>query len=107
MTKSTMRNFLAVTAIQVFVATTGLPTLVQAADSSVTIDNFTFVPQQVTVKTGTTITWTNQDDIPHAIASSAKIFKSKALDTGDKFSFTFTNAWHLRVFLLLAPAHDG
>ena len=107
MTKSTMRNFLAVTAIQVFVATTGLPIPVQATDSSVTIDNFTFAPQQVTVKTGTTITWTNQDDIPHAIASSAKVFKSKALDTGDKFSFTFTTPGTYEYFCSLHPHMTG
>ena len=103
MTKPTMRNFLLVTAVQVFVAATGVPTPVQAADSSVTIDNFTFAPQQVTVKAGTTITWTNHDDIPHAIASSAKLFKSKALDTGDKFSFTFTTPGTYEYFCSLHP----
>ena len=61
-----------------------------AADVSVNIDNFTFGPEKLTVKAGTTVTWKNEDDIPHTVASSTKAFKSKALDTDDTFSFTFT-----------------
>ena len=84
----------------------GFPaTSAQAADTQVKIDNFTFAPQRITVKAGTTVTWINDDDIPHTVASSSKLFKSKTLDTEDKFSFTFTR--HLRVFLLITSAHDG
>jgi len=61
-----------------------------AADAEVQIDQSAFLPQRVTVKAGTTVTWTNDDDDSHTVASSSKFFKSKALDTGDKFSFTFT-----------------
>ena len=61
-----------------------------AADAGVQIDQFAFLPQRITVKPGTTVTWTNDDDDSHTVASSSKLFKSKALDTGDKFSFTFT-----------------
>ena len=52
---------------------------------------FTFSPKELKVKAGTTVTWTNHDDIPHGIASSNNAFKkSKALDTDDSYSFTFT-----------------
>jgi plastocyanin len=61
-----------------------------AADTKVQIDQYAFLPQRVTVKAGTTVTWTNDDDDSHTVASNSKLFKSKALDTGDKFSFTFT-----------------
>ena len=61
-----------------------------AADAKVQIDQYAFLPQRVTVKAGTTVTWTNDDDDSHTVASSSKFFKSKALDTGDKFSSTFT-----------------
>ena len=61
-----------------------------ATDAEVDIDQFTFLPQRITVKAGTTVTWINEDDVPHTVASSSKVFKSKALDTGDKFSFSFT-----------------
>jgi plastocyanin len=65
-------------------------TFVQAAETEVNIDQFTFYPQRISVKAGTTVTWTNEDDVPHTVASSIKFFKSKTLDTADKFSFTFT-----------------
>jgi plastocyanin len=55
----------------------------------VKIDNFSFMPHDITVAPGTTVTWVNQDDIPHTVASTNDLFKSKALDTDDKFSFTF------------------
>jgi plastocyanin len=49
--------------------------------------NFSFTPQELTVQPGTTVTWVNQDDVPHTVVSTDNKFKSKALDTDDKFSF--------------------
>ena len=77
-----------------------------AGDSGVKISNFTFSPQQLTVKAGTTVTWTNRDDIPHTIVSAGK-FRSKTLDTDDKFSFTFTNAGDYKYFCSLHPHMTG
>ena len=57
--------------------------------TEVKIDNFSFGPD-VTIAPGTTVTWTNHDDVPHVVASDSNIFKSRALDTDDRFSFTFT-----------------
>ena len=71
------------------------------------IDNFTFAPQRVTVKPGTTVTWINEDDIPHAIAATGKEFRSKVLDTDDKFSFTFTTAGTFEYFCSLHPHMTG
>ena len=79
----------------------------RAADVSVTIDNFTFSPARLTVKAGTTVTWVNQDDIPHTVASDTKVFKSKALDTDDKFSFTFTTPGVYDYFCSLHPHMTG
>lgn len=79
----------------------------RAADQQVTIDNFTFSPQKITVKAGTTITWRNDDDIPHAVASSARLFHSKALDTGDVYSFTFTTPGVYEYFCSLHPHMTG
>jgi plastocyanin len=76
-------------------------------EEAVKIDNFTFTPQRVTVKAGTTVTWTNQDDIPHTVASATKAFRSKALDTDDKFSFTFTTAGVYEYFCSLHPHMTG
>jgi plastocyanin len=60
------------------------------ATLEINIDNFTFSPQTLTVPVGATITWINRDDVPHTVADTGKRFKSAALDTDDKFSFTFT-----------------
>ena len=80
---------------------------VQAADTEVNIHNFTFAPQRTTVKAGTTVTWINEDDIPHTVTSSSKLFKSRALDTGDKFSFTFTTPGTYEYFCSLHPHMTG
>jgi plastocyanin len=77
-----------------------------AEDTAITIDNFTFSPAELTVKVGTTVTWTNHDDIPHTIVSAGK-FRSKALDTDDKFSFTFTAAGDYKYFCSLHPHMTG
>jgi plastocyanin len=74
-----------------------------ADDAMVKIDNFTFEPAQLTVKTGTTVTWVNEDDIPHTVAATDRSFKSKALDTDDKFSFTFTKPGTYQYFCSLHP----
>jgi plastocyanin len=77
-----------------------------AADVKVGIDNFTFNPKVVTVKAGTTVTWTNNDDIPHTVADPQK-FRSKALDTGDTYSFTFTTPGSYDYFCSLHPHMTG
>jgi amicyanin len=78
-----------------------------ATDAEVDIDQFTFLPQRITVKAGTTVTWINEDDVPHTIVSSSKVFKSKALDTADKFSFTFTTPGTYDYFCSLHPHMTG
>ena len=78
-----------------------------ATDAEVDIDQFTFLPQRITVKAGTTVTWINEDDVPHTVASSGKLFKSKALDTADKFSFTFTTPGTYDYFCSVHPHMTG
>ena len=62
-----------------------------AADQGpkVTIDNFTFSPSPLTVKAGTTVTWANQDDMPHSVVIPTLKLKSPAMDTDGTFSHTF------------------
>jgi plastocyanin len=75
-----------------------------ATDATVKIDNFTFGPKVLTVKAGTTVTWVNQDDIPHTIVDkSRKVFRSKPLDTDDQYSFTFTQPGTYDYFCGLHP----
>jgi plastocyanin len=92
-----------------------IPTWTQTASAqnaapagAVSIDNFTFTPQSLKVKAGTTVTWTNKDDIPHGIASSDNAFKkSKALDTDDSFSYTFTTPGTFQYFCYIHPHMVG
>ena len=69
--------------------------------------NFSFAPQRLTVTAGTTITWTNRDDIPHTVVSTTRRFKSKALDTDDRFSFIFTVPGSYDYFCSLHPHMTG
>jgi plastocyanin len=80
---------------------------VPPATAAVTIGNFTFKNQVTTVKPGTTVTWTNADDIPHTVTSTTGAFKSKVLDSGDKFSFTFAKAGQFGYFCSLHPHMTG
>jgi plastocyanin len=77
----------------------------QAATAEVKIDNFSFGPATLTVAPGTTVTWVNRDDIPHTVVSTddPKTFKSKVLDTDEKFSFTFTKPGTYPYFCSIHP----
>jgi plastocyanin len=72
--------------------------------SEVKIDNFTFAPKDLTIPAGTVVRWINRDDIPHTVVSDDKTtFKSKALDTDDSFSYTFTKAGTYTYFCSIHP----
>ena len=77
--------------------------------TEVKIDNFSFGPGTLTVPVGTTVTWTNRDDIPHTVVSTddTKTFKSKVLDTDEKFSFSFTKAGTYPYFCSIHPKMTG
>ena len=75
--------------------------------STVTIDNFSFGPQTVTVPVGATVTWTNRDDIPHTSVSTDGVFKSKVMDTDEKFSYTFAKAGTYPYYCSIHPKMTG
>jgi len=77
------------------------------ATTTVTIDNFRFTPASMSVKAGTTVRWTNRDDIPHTIVADDQSFKSKALDTDDGFSYTFSKPGTYSYFCSLHPKMTG
>jgi plastocyanin len=91
--------------VAVVIATATSPA--RAADIEVKIDNFTFNPQTITVKAGDTVVWTNHDDIPHTVTSKTMVFRSKAVDTDDKFSFTFAKLGTFPYFCSLHPHMTG
>ena len=75
--------------------------------AEITIDNFTFGPKEAKVAVGTTVTWINRDDIPHTVVSTDKVFKSKVLDTDDKFSYTFDKPGAYPYFCSIHPKMTG
>jgi plastocyanin len=77
------------------------------AAAEVKIDNFSFGPAELTVASGTTVTWVNHDDIPHTVVSTDGLFKSKVIDTDEKFSFTFTKAGTFPYFCGIHPKMTG
>jgi plastocyanin len=83
------------------------PLAAQTNGVAVVIDNFVFSPERLTVKVGTTVTWTNHDDIPHTVAAKDRTFKSKVMDTDESFSFTFSTPGEYTYFCSLHPHLTG
>lgn len=100
-----------ISAALIMAAMVALPQTSSAADNTpvaIKVDNFSFSPQTITVAVGTGVTWTNQDDIPHTVVSDDKTtFKSKALDTDDKFTFKFTKPGTYPYFCSIHPKMTG
>jgi plastocyanin len=106
-------RFLSMSALVIVILLSGATPKGMANDASspasadVKIDNFSFGPQTITVTPGTTVTWTNRDDIPHTVVSTDGLFKSKARDTDEKFSYTFTKAGTYSYFCSIHPKMTG
>lgn len=79
----------------------------QSATIEVKIDNFSFSPATITVPAGTTVRWINRDDIPHTVVEDKEKFKSKALDTDEQFSYTFSNPGTYSYFCSIHPKMTG
>jgi amicyanin len=103
MKEMTRRGLLGASAAAAFAAAGLTVARADAEQATVKIDNFTFEPAELSVKSGTTVTWINEDDIPHTVVATNKAFRSKALDTDDKFSFTFTAPGSYEYFCSLHP----
>lgn len=93
----------------VLVAGTGTSTFAASppanasSEVAIKIDNFSFSPATITIPVGTTVRWTNGDDIPHTVVSDDKAFKSKVLDTDEAFTFTFTKPGTFSYFCSIHP----
>jgi amicyanin len=71
------------------------------------VDNFSFSPTKSAVPVGSTITWTNRDDVPHNIVSTDRKFKSPVLDTNEQFSHRFDEPGTYDYFCSLHPRMTG
>jgi plastocyanin len=80
-----------------------------ASPYQITIDNFAFNPQKLTVPIGAKVTWVNRDDVPHTATSTKKprLFDSKTLDTDDKYSHVFATAGTYEYFCAVHPHMTG
>ena len=58
-------------------------------EAEISIQNFHFMPETLTIKAGTAVTWVNRDEEPHNVVSLDRVFRSKAIDGGEKFTATF------------------
>ncbi len=88
-TGSTTGTFTTNSATTTNSGTTNTNTVIVPTTASVTIDNFAFSPDSLTVKKGTTVTWTNRDSATHKLRSSNGP-ASEDLGTSETYSFTFT-----------------
>jgi plastocyanin len=79
----------------------------KASTIEVRVDNFTFAPETLTVAVNSTVTWINKDDVPHVIASNDGLFKSKALDTDDQYSYAFTQPGTYAYYCSVHPKMMG
>ncbi len=85
----------------------GRATKQQSGAHEVSIDNFSFTPMEMTIPAGAQVTWINKDDVPHTVVSVDHKFKSQALDTDEKFSFTFSNPGTYEYFCSVHPKMTG
>lgn len=61
---------------------------------NVTLSNFSFNPENITIKKGTTVIWTNSDSVGHTVTAnsdSAINFSSNVLNKGESYKFTFNS----------------
>ncbi|MDD2254793.1 MAG: cupredoxin family copper-binding protein [Methanoculleus sp.] len=78
--------------------------------NAITIKNFAFDPSTITVKTGTAVTWTNQDSAPHIVVSdtgSPAAFSSESLSNGASYKFTFTQPGTYTYHCSIHPSMKG
>ncbi len=80
-----------------------------AEDMQVGIKDHAFTPAELTISTGTKVTWTNHDQDPHTVVQrgAPSGFHSSALDTNDSYSYTFTTPGTYTYFCTLHPAMVG
>src|SRR5579871_2546694 len=86
------------------------PDALAAEANTIAIDNYAFGPATMTVPVGTTVTWINNDSDIHSVAADdgdPVMFKSAGLDTGDKYTFTFTKPGTYAYHCALHPHMTG
>lgn len=75
----------------------------------VTIADMAFSPANITVKKGTTVTWTNQDSVAHTVAENDGQDgpKSSNLANGQSYSFTYNTVGTFKYHCTIHPNMTG
>ncbi len=76
-------------------------------EAEISIQNFHFMPEILTVKAGTAVTWVNRDEEPHNVVSLDRVFRSKAIDGGEKFTATFDKPGTYKYICAVHPHMRG
>lgn len=89
-------------------AQSAAPAAAPASSLAVSISNFSFQPGDITVKRGSTITWTNRDSAPHTVTADQNSEpKSGTLNLGDSFSYTFNTLGTFPYYCIFHPSMRG
>ena len=78
-----------------------------ASGNVIEIKEYKFTPDKLTVHEGASVTWINRDQVPHTVVEANKAFRSAALDTNDKFTYTFETPGTYTYFCSLHPQMTG
>ncbi len=89
-------------ALLIFFACLSIGGTLAQMNNSITIQNYSFQPNNLTVPVGTTVTWTNQDPVSHTVTSDNGAFDSgNIMPNGGQYSYTFnqsgTYAYHCKI----------
>ena len=102
-----MKNIITIIAITAALSGASLAADTKPNPNMVKITNFNFTPPALTVHAGTKVTWVNEDDVPHTVTSPEKTFKSRALDTDEAFTYTFSTPGTYTYFCSVHPHMTG
>ena len=80
---------------------------VPADATIVRIVNLSFDPAQITIATGTTVAWRNEDSVPHTVTSTDGAFDSGIFDPGATFTWTFAEPGSFPYACQLHPQMQG
>jgi amicyanin len=75
--------------------------------ATVSMEHNTFIPSEITVVPGTTVTWVNKEAMPHIVVDMNKEFRSKTLAKDNSFSFTFATAGDYDYLCSIHPNMKG
>ncbi len=79
----------------------------EPADNEIFMENIQFVPQNLTIEVGTTVTWINKDDVLHTVKEENDLFFSEDMESGDTFEYTFNEPGTYNIVCTIHPSMTG